>query len=116
MALEVLKDVREIGGFEVGHSDGLSSPSELMKPIFINHKYNSLGFRIQNGPIKENGVNGCQIQTLIETALLLVERHNERFPCIENRDTIKSLENAISFQKLRTRDRTSRGVEGTDKE
>ena len=110
MALEVLKDVAEIGGFKVGRDEiNAETPIVITEP-------NIISFQLQDGPIKEHGVNGCQIQTLMETAFLLVAEHNERFPCKENKGTMQSLKNAITWQELRTRNRTNRGVEGTNKE
>lgn len=114
MALEVLKDVKEIGGFELAQfNEALEALIEdFDKNIIINHATNTISFTLQNGPVKEVGVTGCQIQTLIEASLLLIEKHNEKYPCYENVLTINALKDAIAAQKLRTAKREARGVEG----
>lgn len=109
MALEVLKDVVEIGGFKVGHDDTVTNDTF----IAIDHSWNSIGFCIQKGPIREVGVNGAQIQTMIEAAALILEKLNEKFPDENNVKTIEHLHAAIDFQKQRTAEREKRGVEGT---
>lgn len=78
MALETLKGVKEIGGFELGHMDDASAlTKEEFKAngnrhVVADHNLNSLTFFIQNGPIKENGVNGCTVTTVIQAALMLL--------------------------------------------
>lgn len=70
---------------------------------------------IQNGPIKENGVNGCQIDALIETALLMLSRLNEKFPCLENKNAMSCLGSALRFLDKRRIEREKRGVKGESK-
>lgn len=113
MALEVLKDVKEIGGFEVAHIELLAKEEDFRKHVVVNHGTNFIGFRIQNGPIKEAGVNGCQIETLIQASLLLIEKHNTLYPCYENVRAIDSLKDALGFLAERKAKREARGVEGT---
>jgi hypothetical protein len=74
-----------------------------------------ISFRIQNGPIKEVGVNGCQVDTLIEAAKLIVEGLNKQFPCRENSLIITKLEEALLWSMKRKLDREKRGVEGLNK-
>jgi hypothetical protein len=125
MALETLRGLSEIGGFKIlserpkdqfGNIDWKQF-DELRKnsPIYIDHDVNMISFRIQNGPIKEFGVNGCQLLTLIQTALIMVEKLNEKFPCEENKRTITKLGDAIYWQDIRTENRIKRGVEGESK-
>jgi len=83
MALETLKGVEKIGGFEVGHAekaweDGNSGMEDIAN---FNNKFvtvNHIGFRIQDGPIKENGINGAQVDTLIEAARLILVGLNKK--------------------------------------
>ena len=82
-------------------------------PIAINHDNNTVSFQIQNGPVKENGVNGCQVLTMIQTSLIIIKNLNKRFPCMENDITIENLESAIAWQENRTLNREKRNVEGT---
>ncbi len=120
MALEVLKGVEEIGGFkivrvkppEMSWDDFDKTRDEF--PINITERMNTISFRIQNGPIKEVGVNGCQIVTLIDAAKILIEKHNEKYPCPFNIETIYHLGQAILRQERRTQSREARRVEGTD--
>jgi len=129
MALETLKGVKEIGGFRVvdeefragffdligGEDWGRWDQKRKSMPIHVDHVANMISFAIQNGPIKEVGVNGCQLVTMIETAKLMLERLNEKFPCHENEETIHCLQKAIVWQNLRTKEREKRGVEGTSR-
>ena len=117
MALETLKDVKEIGGFEVNHLEKRVTPDEyekLRKFVNINHDENTITFKIQNGPIKEAGVNGCQVDTLIHAAKAILEGLNKNFPCEENALAINKLDLAIGWLNERTKNREKRGVEGTN--
>jgi hypothetical protein len=122
MALETLKDIKEIGGFKVAHFDencvmNEQNPAKFVGTfIFIEHNENMLHLFLQNGPIKENGVNGVQVQTIIETAKLIIEGLNKNFPCRENSMIITKLHEAIMWSKKRTEDRIAREVEGLNKE
>lgn len=117
MALETLKDVEEIGGFPVLHiPDGdqcTEGPADFVR---VNHNINSIVFFLQNGPIKEVGVNGCQVDTIIEAARLIIEGLNEKFPCEENKRAVDSLDGALEFLAIRTADREKRGVEGKNEQ
>ena len=97
MALETLKDAQPAYGVE------------------INHAENSITFKLQNGPIKENGVNGCQVDTMIDCARQIIAGLNQKFPCRENSCAITKLDEAMQWLQWRTRDRLDRGVEGFNK-
>jgi hypothetical protein len=122
MALETLKGVEEIGGFEVmqvrpKNDEGqvnwkLFDEMRKTKPIYIDHDVNMISFRIQNGPIKEVGVNGCQVDTLIEAAKLIIEGLNKQYPCRENALIITKLDEALLWSMKRKLEREKRGVEG----
>ena len=92
MALETLKDLEEIGGFAVKRIVWKQPEGNYIE---INDDANALTFKIQNGPIKEVGVNGCQVDTLIETAKLIIKGLNEKFPCDENEVAISCLNLAL---------------------
>ena len=125
MALETLKGVAEIGGFEVlserpkdekGNVDwDLFDEQRKDKPIFIHHDVNMISFRMQNGPIKENGVNGCQVDTLIHAAMVIINELNKKFPCDDNDEAISALSDSLLWLDKRKRDREARGVEGRNK-
>ena len=109
MALETLKDIQAIDGFAVKRAYWSQSPDGYIE---INDRDNAICFKIQNGPIGEVGINGCQVDTIIETALLIVQGLNKKFPCRENSITITKLEEALHRLRDRKKDRTDRGVEG----
>jgi len=112
MALETLKDVKELDGFEV-HRVEWAQPKG--NHVEINDLGNAITFKIQNGPIKENGVNGCQVDTIVATAKKMIEGLNEKFPCRENSMAITKLDESLMWLRERKRDRQSRNVEGLNK-
>lgn len=132
MALETLSGVTEIGGFDVVVMDDLREkyPEKFIESgqmnwkwfeteirpnnfIYVRKDKNSLSFTLQNGPIKEVGVNGIQIDTIIETAKLIIEGRDKKFPCHENYMAISHLNEALYCLKMRKLSREQRGVEGT---
>lgn len=134
MALETLKGITEINGQKVVVMDELREQfperftetgamdhkwfEETIRPnafIYVRHDKNSVSFTIQNGPIKEAGVNGCQVVDMIAVAKHMIEKLNEKFPCRENAVTITKLDEALMWQEKRTKDRKARNVEGTSK-
>ncbi len=67
----------------------------------------------QDGPIKENGVNGVHNEDLIACVLeRLFAFQKSGFSCRENAIVITKLEEALMWLRKRTNDRKSRGVEG----
>lgn len=132
MALETLKGIKEINGQKVIVMDELREQfperftetgamdhkwfEETIRPnafVYVRHDKNSLSFTLQNGPIKEVGVNGCQVTDVIAVAKHILEQLNFKFPCRENSATITKLDEALMWHEKRTKDRESRGVEGT---
>lgn len=121
MALETLLNVKEIGGYGVYNKADIPISEtaewhqnyENSHPILINHDDNTIAFKIQNQPIKEVGVNGCQVDTLIHAAKMIIEGLNAKFPCRENAVAITKLDEALMWLEKRTKDRKARGVEGT---
>lgn len=132
MALETLKGCESLDGFKVIVMDELRDKfperftetgamdhkwfEETIRPnhfVYVRHDKNSIAFTIQNGPVKEAGVNGCQVTTLIAAAKHMIEELNKKFPCRENAVTITKLDEALMWQEKRTKDRLARAVEGT---
>ncbi len=120
MALETLKNVKKLGEFDVleygalellENGEGWSSP----KNVIVDHRQNVISFKIQDGPIKENGVNGCQVDTMLATVKTIVEGLNKNYPCKENEKAIEKLTEALMWMEERKRDRVARGVEGFNK-
>lgn len=112
MALKTLAGVKTIDGFEVKRLQWNQPEGNFIE---INDVGNAITFKIQNGPIKENGVNGCQVDTMIEAATLIIKGLNEQFPCRENAIVITKLEEALMWCKKRKANREARGVEGENK-
>ncbi len=119
MGLQTLTDIDSIDGFKVHKvpKDDESFSSDLFDDCFItvDHQACMLGFLIQDGPIKEVGLNGCQIDTILKTCLIMLEKLNYKIPCQENDNAINHLERAIEWLEMRKQSRQARGVEGTSK-
>ena len=70
----------------------------------------------QEGPIKENGINGVNNEDLILMVLTRLNSFQEsNFKCRENEIAISKLEEALMWLRKRTMDRELRNVEGTSK-
>lgn len=129
--LETLKGVKEIDGFAVidmdtirtTHPDLFDASGAMnwetferdVRPycyIYARHSKNSLSFKLQDGPIKERGVNGCQVDTLIAAAHKMISGLDDKFSR-ENAMVQIKLQEAMFWLKERKRDREARGVEGT---
>ena len=82
---------------------------------FVDLDENRVSFRIQDGPIKEVGVNGIQVTDMLEYVLEVYKSLNKAFPCRENSLTITHIEEALHWQDARTKDRLKRQVEGLNK-
>ena len=131
MALDTLKGVKKLGEFNVVDMDEIRvTHPEMFRPdgsmhyhlfeknirptnfIYVRHDVNSISFTIQKGPIKENGINGCQVDALIHAAATIIQGLNDKFPSGYNECAIWSLEAALGALRARTKDRERRGVEG----
>ena len=68
----------------------------------------------QMGPIKENGVNGCNNEDLINMVICRLEGfQNGAYNCDENKMAIQKLEEALMWLRKRTIKREKRNVVGT---
>ena len=131
MALETLKGVEEIDGFKVIIMDELREkyPEKFnesgsmnyewfekeIRPnnfVYVRHDVNSLSFTIQNGPIGENGVNGCQVDTIAATLIKMIDELNKKFPSIYNDYALSHFTQGLDSLKARKADREKRNVEG----
>lgn len=75
---------------------------------------NTITFTLQEGPVKEKGLDGCQVDHMIWAVATILRKFNSQFPCRENSCAITHLDEAMMWLEKRTKDRTDRGVEGTD--
>jgi hypothetical protein len=113
MSLETLRGVEEIGGFKLLREELSESEKkeELLKtvytenkyPIFIDEYLNVISFQLQRGAIKEAGINGCQVDAMIEAAKMIIEKFNEKFPCRENAIAITKLQEALFWLEARNK-------------
>lgn len=116
MALETLKGLSEINGVKILDATDFKeefAPSDIH--IAFNSKDNVLSFKIQNGPIKEVGHNGCQVSDVVAVCRHIFNELNKKFPCVENSESIKKLDEVLYWQNKRTKDREARKVEGMNK-
>lgn len=117
VSIETLKNLKEIGGYPVNQdneiADGKWSDVDKKYSVCVHHGDNTIAFRIQNGPVKEVGVNGCQVDTIIHAAKHILEGLDKKIPCDENKEAIDYLGEALECLNKRTRDREARGVEST---
>lgn len=64
-----------------------------------SHKFTdrrlSVTFTLQSGPIKEFGVNSCQIDDVVEWAKAKIEEFQKAFPCSENALVVTKLDEAL---------------------
>lgn len=81
----------------------------------VHGETSSVVFTIQSGPIKEFGVNGCQIDDVIAWAKEKIEAFQKAFPCRENAIVLTKLDEALLWLYKRKADREARAVEGTNK-
>ena len=109
MALETIKHLTHIGGFKIDRSDD----SDIDGFVSINEDVNAIAFRIQKGPIKEVGVNGCQVDTLISAAKAIIVNLDTLYPSRYNTKAIDYLQGALDELEERKKEREQRGVEGT---
>jgi len=89
-----------------------------------NHEYNILcpdddnvNVHFQNGPIKENGVNGVTNEALLALVIDRLEGFQSGpFSCKANAVALTHIEEAMMWLQKRTHDRVRRGVEGTNQQ
>ncbi len=75
-----------------------------------------INIKFQEGPIKENEINGCQIEDIIDVLVDRLKRFQAgKYSCRENALAITKLEEARMWLNERTRDRIERNVEGYNK-
>ena len=110
MLREIFEGIESIGDSHIQRTEW----EQTENFVEFDERGNSISFTLQNGPIREVGINGCQIDTIIEAAMMIVQGLDEKFPCMENKFAINSLENALLFLELRKQKRIKRGVEGTN--
>ena len=107
-------------GVSVTHQEWVDPEKEGNKPTSLpaGHFYdicageNLTSIHFQNGPVKENGVNGITSEALLAILIHRTKILNGNFPCDENKRAISYMENALALFEKRTKGRQERGVEG----
>lgn len=67
----------------------------------------------QNGPVLENGVNGCHQEDLIAIVIDRLESFQSgEYACSENEMALNKLHEALFWLRHRTQKRVDRGIEG----
>lgn len=73
-----------------------------------------MDIQFQDGPIKENGVNGLTNEVLLAVVIDRLQGfQGGAYRCRENAIALTKIEEALMWLQARTRDRIARGVEGT---
>jgi hypothetical protein len=80
--------------------------------IVVDPLRNTLTLTVQTGAIKENGVNGIQVDEVVSIARDIVFGLDQRFPSDFNKQAIADLDDCNLQFELRRQDRIARGVEG----
>lgn len=96
------------------HIYGITSdePREASQPPAV-----TCPIRFQNGPIAEAGVNGISNEALLAIVEdRLIGFQSGQYACRENAVALTKLQEAMMWLQKRTRDRVTRGVEGTSQE
>jgi len=75
-----------------------------------------INIKFQRGPVNEAGVNGCQVEDVIDFLVAHLRDLNVGLYCTQETSlAITSLQEADNWLHRRTRDRIARGVEGTSR-
>ena len=69
--------------------------------------------KFQDGTVKDNGVNGLQVEEALLQCVERLREYQNKLPCRENSIAITHIETAVLWLKARTQARIERGGEGT---
>ena len=114
-----LEDVLLRGEQEVGQMQELFAEDEIelesvveAKTVVANTSY-YVNIKWQEGTIEENGVNGTQIEDVIDILVARLQGFQQGgFPCRENALAITHLQEAQNWLYRRTMVRKKQGIEG----
>lgn len=93
---------------------------EVVRKLDANTEFNPetdllAKIHFQEGPIKENGVNGVANEDLLVMVIRRLQGFQDSpYSCRENAMAIIKLEEALLWLRKRTMGRENRGVEGTN--
>lgn len=92
-----------------GEPVNLTQVTEFVDKVDLN----CIKIKLQSAPISEVGIDGLQIDDVIEIVKNIIQSFNARFPCRENSMCITHLDEAQLWLIKRKLDREKRNVEGT---
>lgn len=96
----------EVSGFDTENNESRGD----------SRPWGSTTILFQNGPIKENGVNGLTHEVLLAIVADRLESFQKGpFSCQENAQALAHIKVALAVLHNRTKNRFARGVEGTNK-
>lgn len=103
-------------GVSVAHmEDKTTPPGHVYIMLNVASDDGVLGIlNFQNGPVKEVGINGITSEGVLAALIHRTRILNENFPCKENELALDALQLAVKAFEARTKERVSRGVEGTN--
>lgn len=78
-----------------------------------NEAMEEFAIKFQDGTVKDNGVNGLQVEEALLQCVERLREYQNKLPCRENSIAITHIETAVLWLKARTQVRIERGVEGT---
>jgi len=112
MSLKALMGVKYINGNKVKHTSRYSKANSK-EFIKVDQNFSTLTFKLQSEPIREIGVDGCNVEDVIEIARILVAN----LPGKGHKTTVMAtvrLGEAIGFLEQYRAERVDEGKEGTD--
>ena len=105
--------VEALDGPGPGNASHLYRIGGIQGPL-DHHPIPTVEIRFQNGGISEVGANGLSNEALLAVVEdRLIGFQSGPFACRENAVALTKLQEAMMWLQKRTRDRMSRGVEGT---
>lgn len=94
--------------------NGMPTGGRVRIAIGAHKAQTVLNINWQAGPIKEHGVNGVQIEDVLEAARQRLEFLNVHFHSEENDNALSYISSAQFWLNKRTARREQQGVEGTN--
>lgn len=108
-------DLLEIEVLDAPGAGGANHEYRIKGPVEYDRQYGVV-LHFQNGPINENGINGLTQEALLAVVIDRLRAFQAgQFACRENALALTKLEEAQHWLLHRTRERMTRGVEGTNK-
>ena len=97
MAIKYLQNLKSLNKEKVNHDFGGNGKElpDVEEHVVVLHNRNMVCFRLQRGSKKKIGKNGCEVDKLVEVALLLVNELNKAAPSKHNALAMSYLTSAL---------------------